>query len=99
MCDAQRFLELSTPDSVEEIFSYAQPKKNPKLFKSVQVPTLVLLAGNDEHGDRPPEKIADWFEKSLKNKHKVVIVPKVGHSFRGQKDAVAREIARFMKEV
>ena len=35
--DAQRFLSLYTPTSAEEIFSYAQPKKNPSVLKKVKV--------------------------------------------------------------
>src|SRR3989344_1989253 len=46
--DAQRFLSLYTPDSAEEIFTYAQPKKNPKAFKSIQLPILTVFAEDDE---------------------------------------------------
>lgn len=66
--DAQRFLSLYTPDSVEEIFTYAQPKKNPRTFKSVETSMVVLLAGNDEYGDRPAIDIAAWFEKHARSK-------------------------------
>lgn len=95
VCDAQRFLSLYTPDSAEEIFTYVQPAKNPRLLKKVRVPVLTLLAGADEHGDRPAKEIAAWFEKYLR-KGKVVIVPHVKHSFRGGERVVAREVRRFM---
>ena len=41
--DAQRFLSLYAPDSIEEIFSYSQPRKIPRALKSISCPTLVLL--------------------------------------------------------
>ncbi|OGG80631.1 hypothetical protein A3A39_04030 [Candidatus Kaiserbacteria bacterium RIFCSPLOWO2_01_FULL_54_13] len=96
VCDAQRFLSLYTPDSVEEIFTYAQAKKTPRLLKKVRISTLVLLAGADEHGDRPAKEIAAWFEKNTR-KGRVVIIPRVKHSFRGGEKVVAREIRRFIK--
>ena len=94
VCDAQRFLSLYTPESVEDTFPYGQ-KKNPKLMNSVSVPTLVLLAGADEHGDRPAREIGRWFEKHLNN-GRVAIVPRVQHSFHGGEKVVAREIRRFV---
>lgn len=95
--DAQRFLSLYTPESVEEIFSYAQPKRKPKTLKSVKIPILVLLAGKDEYGDRPARKIGDWFAEHLKIGDKIAVVPKVGHSFKGAEKKVAGLIRGFMK--
>lgn len=98
VCDAQRYVSLYSPDSPEELFTYARPAVVPTAIRRVRMPTLVLLAGADEYGDKPAEEIAAWFDKNLKNKHKVVIVPKVGHSFKGAEKRVAKEIANFMKE-
>lgn len=95
--DAQRFLSLYTQDSVEEIFTYAQPKKKPTTLQKVRIPTLVLWAEKDEFSDRPAKEIAAWFEKNLKNRHKVVVVPKVGHSFRGGERRVARDVRQWMR--
>ena len=94
VCDAQRFLSLYTPESVEDTFPYGQ-KKNPRLVKSVSVPTLVLLAGADEHGDRPAKEIGRWFEGHLQN-GRVIIIHRVQHSFWGGEGTVAREIKRFI---
>lgn len=93
--DAQRFLSLYTPESVEEIFSYAQPHKIPRVLRSVRVPILVLWAGKDEFSDRPAKKVTPWFEKHLQN-GRVVVVPRAGHGFRGKEKVVAREIRRFI---
>ena len=100
--DAQRFLSLYTPDSVEEIFPYAQPKKRPSTLLKAQLPILVLWAENDEFSDRPAKQAVAWFEKNFKNKDKAIIIPKVGHSFRGAEKRVAKgdtEVhPKFMKE-
>lgn len=96
--DAQRFLSLYTPASTEEIFCYAQPNKKPRTLQKVKVPTLILWAENDQFSDRPAKDAAAWFERNLKNKHKVLVVPKVGHSFKGGEKAVVRAVRDFMKE-
>src|SRR3989344_3444892 len=93
--DAQRILSLYTPDSLEEIFPYAQPKKNPRTFSSVRTQLLVLWAEKDEYSSKPIQEIASWFEEHLYT-GEVVIVPKVGHSFKGGEKTVAGAIRRFM---
>jgi alpha-beta hydrolase superfamily lysophospholipase len=97
-CDAQRYVSLYSPDSSEEIFTYARSIVIPKTLRKVAFPTLVLLAGADEYGDMPPKSIAAWFSDRLKTKNKVVIVSKVGHSFKGGEKAVVKAIRGFMKE-
>ena len=94
--DAQRFLSLYTPNSVEEIFTYAQPKKNPKVLRSVRVPVLVVWAEKEEFSDRPAGEAVAWFKKHLR-KGKTVIIPRTGHLFRGAENRVALTIRRWMK--
>ena len=94
-CDAQRFLSLYTPDSPEEIFTYARPEITPRTFSEVKIPALVLLAGADEYGDMPPKKISEWFMKWLYTGH-VTIIPKVKHSFKGGEKDVATAIRDFV---
>lgn len=98
LLDAQRFLSLSSVDSEEEIFPYAQPKRRTGNLQKIRIPTMVFWPANDEYESRPAKEVAAWFEKNLKPKHKVVIVPKVGHSFHDAEKQIAREIAKFMKE-
>ncbi len=95
MFDAQRILSLYTPDSIEEIFPYAQPKKLPRIFRSVRIPTLVLWAGNDEYSDKTAQQITEWFEEHLYT-GEVVVVPKVGHGFKGAEKKVAAHIRNFI---
>lgn len=95
--DAQRFLSLYSGEGPEEIFTYWDAKKNPRALKSVKVPLLVLLAEKDEYGDRPAKTIAEWFGKHLRGKHRIAIVPRVPHSFKGGEKAVASAIRDFMK--
>jgi pimeloyl-ACP methyl ester carboxylesterase len=96
--DAQRFLSLIAADSAEEIFSYGQPAKRPKVLQKIRTPILECWAEFDEFADRPAKDITVWFQKSLKNKHKIIIVPKVGHSFHGAEKTVTKVIGSFMKE-
>jgi pimeloyl-ACP methyl ester carboxylesterase len=96
-CDAQRFLSLYTPESKEEIFSYARPRRVPRTLRSVKKPQLVLLAGADEYGDRAPEDIYWWFLENI-YEGEAAIIPKVGHGFKGGERKAARLIKDFMKE-
>ncbi len=88
--DAQRFLSLNTPDSIEEIFTYAQPKKNPHIFKSIKIPTIIFLAKDDEYGDRQAEDIAKWFQMHANSKRfSVNIIKDATHGFQGKEKTVA----------
>lgn len=93
--DAQRFLSLYSGKGPEEIFTYWDPKRNPRTLKNVRLPVLVLLAGNDEFADRSAKKIAGWFEKHLR-RGRVVVVLRVEHGFRGGEARVVKEIRRWM---
>lgn len=96
--DAQRFLSLYTPDSAEEIFTYAQPKRNPHAFKSVKTPMIVLLAGDDEYGDRPAKDIAAWFEKHTRSRHFATkVIPGAMHAFTGKENLVDMAIRDWLK--
>ncbi len=92
--DAQRFLSLYLPESVENIFSYDQPKKSPRILRSVCIPILVLWAGADEFADRPAQAITDWFRNEIRG-GRVVTVPRVSHGFKGGEQIVAKEIKKF----
>lgn len=94
--DAQRFLSLNTPDSVETIFPYEQRGRRPRLLQAVKRPILVLWAENDEYSDRPAKEVAMWFESNIEAKHRVVVIPGVKHSFKGAEGIVARTIRSFI---
>ncbi len=95
LADAQRFLSLYTPDSVEQrIFSYFDPMSHSKVLAAIRTPILVLLAGADEYGDRPARDIALWFEGAQRARSfEVRIVPRARHSF-SRHEAVAVRIIR-----
>ena len=95
--DAQRFLSLYDPDSVEEIFSYGQPQKNPRALKSVRVPILVLWAARDQFSDRPAERVREWFEKHMQS-GEAAIIPRVRHGFLGAERKVVQTIRQWMKK-
>jgi alpha-beta hydrolase superfamily lysophospholipase len=97
--DAQRFLSLYTPDSIEEIFSYAQPAKRPRVLQSAAAkPVLVLWAERDEFADRPAAEAAAWFQQTLSGKrHEVRIVAGAGHGFGESEEEVGDAMLAFMK--
>lgn len=95
--DAQRFLSLYTPESLEEIFSYALNTK-PKLLQKVKQPLLVVLAEKDEYMERSIETLADWFDKSLeKQNHQIEIIKAARHDFGNNLDDTARVINAWVK--
>lgn len=95
--DAQRFLSLYTPDSAEEIFTYAQPKKIPRLLQSVKLPILAILAEKDEFADRPAEKIAEWFERNTGANLGTLIVSASEHGFKQHERTVASAMKKWIK--
>ncbi|MCL4437611.1 alpha/beta fold hydrolase [Patescibacteria group bacterium] len=98
--DAQRFLSLSTPNSAEEIFSYAQPKKYPRIFKAVKLPVMAILAEKDEYADRSAEKIANWLKKhSASKKISIRTIPEVGHSFHGAEKTILIYVKNWIKSI
>jgi len=97
--DAQRFLSLFTPESIEEIFSYASGKK-PVILNKVKLPILVVLAGEDEYRERLMSEIADWFSVALsKQTAQVKIVPKATHCFFESTPKVVNLINRWLKTI
>ena len=95
MHDAQRFLSLYTPDSIEQsIFSYFDDRPS-RILRSVRVPLLVLLAQNDEYRDRPMKKIVPWFNHEA-HRIEAHIIPNVGHSFKGGEDRIAKAIQNWI---
>ncbi len=81
MHDAQRFLSLFTPESTEEIFSYAVPDKAPEILQSVKVPLKIVLAEKDEYADRPASEIAAWFKKMMpEDQIEIEIIEGAGHN-------------------
>jgi len=95
---AQRFLSLFTPESIEEIFSYAVPAKKPQILQKIKKPFLVVLAGNDEFTDRPMTEVFVWFKKVLINKNaELLMIKKSLHGFSGQEAKLKNIIFKFVK--
>ncbi len=94
--DAQRFLSLYSKNSTEEIFSYSQKNKQPRILRKVKVPIYVLLGSDDKFLDRPPEQIINWFFKKIKKvKFKAEIVFQADHGFRGFEKNVCKIIKNY----
>jgi alpha-beta hydrolase superfamily lysophospholipase len=100
LVDAQRFLSLFTPESKEEIFSYAVPTKKPSVMLKIQKPLLVILAGEDQFTDRPMIEIFTWFKKVLANQAaEVLMIKKSLHSFSGHETKMKKIIFDWMKSL
>lgn len=95
LMDAQRFISLFTPDSVEEIFSYTTGKA-PRLLKKVLIPTLVVFAGQDEYADRPVQELLDWFKRESKSrKLQAEVIANSMHNFSGHSEKLGQLIKRW----
>lgn len=95
--DAQRYISLHTPESAEEIFTYAQPKKKPRVYASVRTPILALFAGADEYGERPAEKALEWFKQHTGSKRfSGVVIPDATHGFKGFENEVAAHVREWI---
>lgn len=95
VADAQRFLSLYTGNSAEEIFTYWNAARNPRTLRSIRLPILVMLAEKEEFSHIPAKKLAGWFEKHIR-RGRVVVVPRVGHSFKGGEKKVVAHIREFI---
>lgn len=96
--DAQRFLSLYTPESTEEIFSYANPNKKAKILSKVKLPMHIVFAEKDKWMDRPLSKILEWFEKNVTSKDTLFSVIKgADHGFHGKDKEVASHIKKFLQ--
>lgn len=96
LADAQRFVSLYSGKSTEEIFTYWDAKKNPRILSSIRTPILVFLAGQDEFSKVPAKEISVWFNTHIQ-RGKTIIVPKVGHSFSGGEGRITRAIREWVK--
>jgi alpha-beta hydrolase superfamily lysophospholipase len=95
--DAQRYLSLYTPDSIEEIFSYAQPDRNPRIYASVRLPVFAFFGAEDQYADRPAAEIEKWFARHTRSrKFRSAIMPGANHGFRGKERLVAKKISEWI---
>lgn len=100
LLDAQRFLSLYTPESVEDVFPYAQKGKRPVLLEKVKVPILTLWAGNDEYSDRPGSEVVAWFKKHVTSDQSAAhLVPKANHSFKKTEGHAVRIARRWLQNL
>jgi hypothetical protein len=97
--DAQRFLSLYTPESVEEIFTYASGK-DPKILRQAGKPLLTILAAEDEFCDRPIKEIADWFKENMVGKKcETKIIKESFHNFSGHESKINRFIKNWIAKI
>ncbi len=99
LLDAQRFISLNTPGSVEnQIFPYFEINSKTRYFQKVTIPMLTIFAQKDEYQDRPIEEIEEWFKKNNKSAdYKSVTIKDALHSFSGDENKVAHEARNWTK--
>ncbi len=99
--DAQRFLSLYTPESIEnQIFTYFDPKSKAKILKSIKIPLLVVFAEKDEYRDRPTRQLVKWFSKKGRNRRfEIVSIPNASHGFNGQEKELRNHINNWLKKL
>ncbi len=94
---AQRFISLYTPESTEEIFSYANPEKKAKILSKVKLPMHIVFAEKDKWMDRPLSKILEWFEVNVTSQETLFSVIKgADHGFHGKDKEVVSHIKKFL---
>lgn len=99
LLDAQRWLSLYTPESIEEIFTYASSRV-PRTLRKTRVPLLALFASEDQHADRPAAELAQWFahaRPALPLRAEVVEAP--DHGFSGKEVELARMIEGWQRKI
>lgn len=95
--DAQRFLSLYTPESIEEIFCYTLPAQNSStLKKAARYRLFAVFAGKDEHSVQPPEDLVSWFKKYIPAQH-MRIVSAAMHNFGGCEKGLGRLILGWVR--
>ncbi|PIR82147.1 hypothetical protein COU20_03960 [Candidatus Kaiserbacteria bacterium CG10_big_fil_rev_8_21_14_0_10_59_10] len=98
--DAQRFLSLNLPDSVEQsIFSYFEPHRASRVLRGVKVPLFAAVAEKDEYAITPAQDIVAWLRKESRARRlETLVVRGASHGFRGHERSLARAIKRFIAE-
>lgn len=94
--DAQRWLSLYTPESTEEIFTYASGRV-PSTLRKTTVPLLALFASEDQYADRPAAELAAWFAAARpKQPIDAYVVDAPDHGFRGAATLIAKIIRTWL---
>ncbi len=95
--DAQRFVSLYTPDSIEQsIFPYFDESRKSDALYSVKVPILLIYAADDEYSDRPAAEMVRWFEAHARCVLTPFVAKRTGHSFRGAEKPIAKTIKSWL---
>lgn len=99
LADAQRWLSLYTPESKEEIFTYAS-NQTPRTLRKTSIPMLAVFASGDDYADRPAEQLAAWFRAARpKRPIDTLVVDAPNHGFKGKAKPVARVIRKWIRAI
>jgi alpha-beta hydrolase superfamily lysophospholipase len=95
-CSAQRFLNLATERSEEDVFQYHLKNSQWKEIKSIKIPTLAIIGENDQYATIEVKEILDNYRKA-NALIEVEIVQGADHSFRGKERESVGKIVEWVK--
>ncbi len=82
---ADRLWSLIAPNTSEDVFNYGDTENVLTTFEKITKPTLVVLAGNEEHADRLVTDIRKVFDAHAKAKnYRSTIIPDTTHGYSGK---------------
>lgn len=97
---AQRYISLYAADSVEEIFTYIDPQKQPQIFQKVKIPMLIVIAENDEYLYHNATETAKWFSANTRSHAaKVEIIANATHNLETSAEDVIKIVNDWLTTI
>ncbi len=97
---ANRLYSLIAPHTSEDVFNYGDDTDVLTRFSNIKTPLLVVLAGNDEHADRPIFDIQKAFDAHAQSrKYKSLIIPDADHGYTGKEEEFVTTLVSWMQNV
>lgn len=96
----KRYISLFEPGSAEDTFDYGDAHPKMAFFSQIQLPLLVVLAGNDEYADRPIDEIKKVFDVHAKSKkYTSIVIFGALHKFNGSEKEAVRTIFSWASSI
>lgn len=96
----ERKKSLLTPNSSEDVFNYGDENNVLSIFQNISVPTMVVLAGNDETADRPIETIQNIFDShSGSKKYVSTVIPDTTHGYEGKQQEFVTTVVDWVENL
>jgi alpha-beta hydrolase superfamily lysophospholipase len=95
-CSAERFLNLATEKSEEDVFQYYLKNPQWKEMKSIKIPVLAIIGENDQYATIDVKEILEKYKK-VNSLIESEIVKGADHSFRGKERESVGKIVEWVK--